>query len=182
MKNAIILLADGFELCEALIVADLLKRAKINTTLISISNSLEVNSSCDVKVKCDKTLIEVSDFDAIILPGGMPGTTNLMNSNIVNNLVLDAYNNNKLVCAICAAPTILAKLNLLDNKPATVFPGMEEDLINHNAIAKNEGVVKIDNIITAQALGSAFEFALCIIESLLDKESSNQVKQAIYLK
>ena len=179
MKNVIVFLGPGFEECEALITVDLLRRAKLNTTMVSIHNTDEVTGSHNITVKADKKLNELSDelFDAVVLPGGMPGTTYLMESKRVCELVVEHFNQNKLVAAICAAPSVLGELQLLRGKKATCFPGFENQL--HGAEVLNQKAVTDHNIITAKGLGAAVEFSHAIISFLLDQKTADEVVKTI---
>ena len=172
-------LAEGFEEIEALCVLDLLRRNKIETRTVGVTGKT-VNGSHNIPVVCDVTENEIdvnSDFDMIILPGGLPGSDNLHNSSVVDAFIKKAYENNKFICAICAAPYVLGVRGLLKCKNATCYPGFEERL--EGAICKDAGVVRDGNIITARAMGSATDFALEIIEALAGKEAREQTRKAI---
>ena len=179
MKNVVVFLAPGFEECEALITVDLLRRANLNTTMVSIHSTEEVTGSHSITVKADKKLSDLTDelYDAVVLPGGMPGTTYLMESKEVSDLVLKHNAHNKLVAAICAAPSVLGKLQLLQGKKATCFPGFEDQL--DGAEVLNEKAVRDQNIITAKGLGAAVEFSQAIISYLLDQETANHIVKTI---
>lgn len=179
MKNVVVFLAPGFEECEALITVDLLRRAKLDTTMVSIHNTDEVTGSHNITVKADKKLNDLSDelFDAVVLPGGMPGTTYLMESKRVCELVVEHFNQNRLVAAICAAPSVLGELQLLQGKKATCFPGFENQL--HGAEVLNQKAVTDQNIITAKGLGAAVEFSHAIISFLLDQKTADEVVKTI---
>lgn len=175
-------LANGFEEIEALYVLDLLRRAGVETLSVGVSGKIAMGSH-KIPVTCDITTSELpftADFDMIILPGGLPGSTNLDSDESVDRYIDLASKNGKLICAICAAPFILGKRGLLDGKDATCFPGFESQLTG--AKIKDAGVVRDGNIITGRAMGSAHEFALAIIEALLGKDASEKMKKAIILK
>ena len=178
MKKVAVFLAPGFEECEALMTVDLLRRAQLDTTMYSIHNTDEVTGSHNITVKADKKLNELNElFDCVILPGGMPGTKYLMESKEVNALVIEHFNQNRLVAAICAAPSVLGELQLLQGKKATCFPGFEDQL--HGAEVLNQKTVTDGNIITAKGLGAAVEFAHAIITSLINQETADQVVKTI---
>ena len=178
MKKVAVFLAPGFEECEALMTVDLLRRAQLDTTMYSIHNTDEVTGSHDITVKADKKLNELNElFDCVILPGGMPGTKYLMESKEVNALVIEHFNQNRLVAAICAAPSVLGELQLLQGKKATCFPGFENQL--HGAEVLNQKAVADGNIITAKGLGAAVEFAHAIISYLISQETADQVVKTI---
>ena len=124
-----VFLADGFEIIEALAPVDMLRRAKIDVKTVGVSSEI-VTSSCGVGVKCDMTIDEFDfyDVEAVVLPGGMPGTLNLENSSAVQKVIDNANNTNAFICAICAAPSILGNKGLLSGKKAVCFPGFENSL------------------------------------------------------
>ena len=168
-------LADGFEECEALAPLDILRRGGITVKTVGISNQF-VTGAHGITVKADipeKDIILNEELDAVILPGGMPGTTNLENSNTVRNVVSFANANNKLICAICAAPKILGGMDLLKGKNATCFPGFEKDLTK--ALLSQKNVVKDGNIITAKGAGVAFNFGFEILKTLTDEKTVNDL-------
>lgn len=178
MKKVAVFLAPGFEECEALMTVDLLRRAQLDTTMYSIHNTDEVTGSHNITVKADKKLNELNElFDCVILPGGMPGTKYLMESKEVNALVVEHFNQNRLVAAICAAPSVLGELQLLQGKKATCFPGFENQL--HGAEVLNQKAVADGNIITAKGLGAAVEFAHAIISYLINSKTADQVVKTI---
>ena len=178
MKKVAVFLAPGFEECEALMTVDLLRRAQLDTTMYSIHNTDEVTGSHNITVKADKKLNELNElFDCVILPGGMPGTKYLMESKEVNALVVEHFNQNRLVAAICAAPSVLGELQLLQGKKATCFPGFEDQL--HGAEVLNQKAVADGNIITAKGLGAVVEFAHAIISYLINSKTADQVVKTI---
>ncbi|MBE6675151.1 MAG: DJ-1/PfpI family protein, partial [Ruminococcaceae bacterium] len=118
-----------------------------------------------------------SPFDMIILPGGMPGSTNLDNSLVVDKMIKRAVNEDKFICAICAAPFILGKRGLLKGKRAICYPGFEGQLTGAKIV--NQGVVRDGKIITGRAMGSAHDFGLEIVEALCGKEMREKLKDAV---
>lgn len=173
--HGLILLANGFEDTEALTTRDVLIRGGIKITTASIDDNNIVTSSFGVKVIVDTLLKNIKDyliFDFIVLPGGGRGTQNLKDSIAVKNILFDFYNNNKLLCAICAAPSILGKYGFLKNKKYTCFAGFNQDVIGN--FTGNE--VEIDeNIITARSMKYSIDFGLVIIEKLLGKDARDKV-------
>ncbi len=156
-------LADGFEEVEAIAALDVIRRAKIDIKTVSVSGRNAVGSH-GVSVVCDlsKNDIFVSDdVEGIILPGGMPGTINLQNDETVNNFIDFCNNNNRILCAICAAPMILGEKGLLKGKEAICFPGFEDKLIG--AKISDKFVCTDGNIITAKGMGSAVKFGLAVV-------------------
>lgn len=172
-------LAEGFEEIEALCVLDLLRRAKVETKTVGVTGKI-VNGSHNIPVTCDVQENEINinnDFDMIILPGGLPGSDNLHASPVVDAFIKKAYENDKFICAICAAPYILGVRGILKGKKATCYPGFENKL--EGAIYQNAGVVRDGKIITGRAMGSATDFALEIIEALLGKDARERIRASI---
>ena len=176
--KTIVFLADGFEECEALIVVDILRRAGVETVMASIMGRLEVDSSRNIIVKAD-VLAEDVDFDTVdlvVLPGGRTGTENLGACGIVRDQCR-AFAANKHAAAICAAPSVLAELGLLEGKNATCHPDFEGHMAG--AVLTGESVVVDGRIITGQGLGAAFDFAFELVSILVSKEKAEQIKKSI---
>ncbi len=181
MKKAIVFLANGFEESEAVIPIDLLRRAGLDVTICSIDDDLCVESSHKVNLIADVKIdgIDTSSYDIYFLPGGMPGSLNLSQCWAVNEAVIKANSENKIVSAICAAPAVvLANLGLLDGKKATCYPGSEDNCEKKDFLS--DGVVKDGNIITAKSAAYAIDLALMIIETAVSKEKADEVASAIY--
>lgn len=179
MKSAVVFLAEGFEECEGLIVVDLLRRAGVQVTMASISSSCQVVGSHGIVVQADMLADEVdyNQADMIILPGGVRGTANLSDSGIVKEQCLSFAEQHKYVAAICAAPSILGALGLLDGKPATCHPNYEEKLMG--ASVTGDSVTTAGRIITGQGLGAAIPFALELVKILVDQETADRIGNAI---
>lgn len=173
-----IFLADGFEIIEALAPVDMLKRAKLDVKTVGVTGKT-VKASCGVEVVTDITIDQFvyENAEAIILPGGMPGTLNLENNQIVQSAIDSAVSDNILICAICAAPSILGHKGLLEGKNAIAFPGFENDL--KGAVISDDYVAADGNFITAKGAGVATEFGLKIVEMLTDKETADNIKDTI---
>lgn len=174
-------LGEGFEEIEALTCVDLLRRAKIEVSTVSVGERI-VTGAHGIKVTADMLITEASmdKCQMIVLPGGMPGTLNLQNSPTLSSYIDDFYKEGKYIAAICAAPMILGAKGYLDGKPATIYPGMEDHL--GAAIAKTESVVQSDNIITGRGPGCAMDFALKIIEVLKGSEISKAIADELVYK
>ncbi|MBR3738764.1 MAG: DJ-1/PfpI family protein [Eubacterium sp.] len=173
-----VFLADGFEIIEALAPVDVMKRAGIEVKTIGVGSKV-ITSSCGVPVVCDS---EIADFDfynveAIVLPGGMPGTLNLENNETVQKAIDNAVNINVPVCAICAAPSILGHKGLLNGKNAVCFPGFEEAL--EGAEIADEFVVCDGNFITAKGAGVCIDFGLEIVKKIKGEETALAIKNQI---
>lgn len=169
-------LAEGFEEIEALTVVDVLRRAGINVDTVGVMGSM-VTGSHGVRVMADKKLLEINadDYDGIVLPGGNPGYLNLGRSSKIIEILKKFDAEGKLIAAICAAPSILAKAGVLEAKKATIYPGMEKEL----PYPRGERVVIDGKIITSQAPGTAMEFALAIVEFLAGKDRAFQMKRQL---
>lgn len=172
-------LADGFEEVEAVAPIDMLKRAGVSVVTVGVGKRV-VTGSHKIPVTCDITDDEFSpseELEGVILPGGMPGTLNLDSSKTVHRAVDYAAENKKLVCAICAAPSILGKKGLLEGREAIAFPGFEKDL--HGAFVSKSHVVKDENFITAKGAGVAVKFGLEIVAALLGRKKSDEIFEQI---
>jgi 4-methyl-5(b-hydroxyethyl)-thiazole monophosphate biosynthesis len=176
--KVIVFLADGFEDIEALTVVDILRRAGIDVHTVGVSGSI-VTSRSNVKVMADKKIGEINpnDYDAVVLPGGTQGVQNLGKSLKLVEILKDFNEKGKLIAAICAAPSILAKIGLLENKRATIYPGMEKELPKPRA----ERVVVDGNIITSQGPGTAMEFALTLVEKLAGKSKAIELRKHLVI-
>lgn len=173
-----VFLADGFEIIEALSPVDMLRRAKVETKLVGVTGEI-VTSSCGVAVKTDMLIDEFDfyDVEAVVLPGGMPGTLNLENNQTVQNIIDNASNTNAFICAICAAPSILGHKGLLNAKEATCFPGFENAL--EGASLSEDFVVTDGKFITARGAGVSVDFGLEIVKQLRGEELSNEIRSQI---
>ena len=174
--KTMILLANGLEECEALITYDLLYRAGIQVELVGINR--QVVSSHSVTIIPHKSIndIKLSEYDCLVLPGGMPGTRNLENDDTVQDIIDKFVQQDKYICAICAAPSILIHKGLINDDKFICYPGFEEDKKPANVKAIQDG-----KIITGKGLGAAFEFGHLIISNLVSKEKADEVlKQICY--
>lgn len=182
MNNKVaIFLASGFEVSEAVITIDLLRRAEIEVDVVSISRDLLVKSNHNLEVKSEKLIddIDFSEYKVLILPGGAVGVNNLNKNELLKTKLTEFANSkDKLIAAICAAPQILGQLNLLDYKKVTFYPGCTKGL--DKAIkAGSEPVVSTNNIITAKSIGTAFQFGLEIVKILKGQESFDLLKKEL---
>lgn len=177
MSKVNLYLATGFEEVEALTVVDILRRANIDLDMVSVTGEKVVVGSHGIAVTADCLFEEASECDAIILPGGMPGTTNLKNHAGLTALIKEFDEKKKLLCAICAAPTVYGELGLLVGKKATCYPGMEAGLLG--ALPVREPVAVDDNFITSRGVGTAIEFGLAITARLKDQKTADQIAYAI---
>ncbi len=173
-----VFLADGFEIIEALAPVDMLTRAKIDVKTVGVTGKV-VTSSCGIPVTADITIDEFNycNVDAIVLPGGMPGTLNLENNAAVQNAINKATESDTLLCAICAAPSILGHKGLLNGREAICFPGFEDAL--EGAEISDKYVVRDGNYITARGAGVCIEFGLEIVKALKGGDTANNVRETI---
>ena len=181
MKKVALFLANGFEEIEALGTVDILRRAQIDVVTVSITDDKTVTGAHNVQVVVDNTFsdIDFSDFDMLILPGGMPGAKNLNKHEELKKLLNEFNSKNKLIAAICAAPMVLGGLGLLDGKRSTCYPGFEPELIG--AKITGENVVVDENIITGKGPGLVFDFGLRIVEQLLGLQVRQEVQSGLLL-
>lgn len=165
MNDILIILADGFEEAEAVITIDVLRRLNLDVCVASINDNLVTTSSRNIKIIADKKVTECKNnkYKAVILPGGMPGASNLKNSKDVIEIVQKANSEGAFVCAICAAPIVLSHAGILDNVKFTAYPGLEE---YYKTKPLADMVVRDKNIITGKGPGAAFDFAIEIAHSL----------------
>lgn len=183
MKKVLVLFAQGFENVEALMTVDILRRGKVDVVNASITEEDVVTASNGVSILADATLdqVELDEFDAVILPGGMPGTTNLSESDVVRKIVMAMNEAGKIVAAICAAPSVLGKYGLLKDKNASCFPSFEDKLIDAKV---NDKPVNIDgNIVTSRGLGTSEDFAYALLGMLMGEDMVKEIKaKTVYQK
>lgn len=174
-----VFLAEGFEEIEALATVDILRRAGMDVKTVSVTGKKEVTGSHNITVTADVTEINIMDAETVILPGGMPGTLNLKASDMVQNAISYAFDNNKLMCAICAAPLVFGNAGFLKGKKAACYPGFEKELIGAEVVY--EPVVTDGNIITSRGAGTAHLFAFEILKYFgKEKEAADLYKGMIY--
>ena len=169
-----IFLDNGFEEIEAITTIDLLRRAGIQLTTVSVVEHELVLGAHNIAVKADAIFenVDFSDAEMLILPGG---ATHLIDKKELCELLIEHNKQDKLIAAICAAPSVLGRLGLLQGKQATCYPGFEEYL----GESYIDGlVVESKNIITAKGPGLSSDFAFCIIEKLVGSEIADQVYDA----
>lgn len=172
----LVILADGFEISEALVPCDYYFRAGIKTIKASTYDRKEVVSQEGIKVLADTTLdnLNLDDFDFLFIPGGKASFTVLDKDERIDNIINYFVSKKKLVTSICAAPFLIGRLGHFENKKYTCFPSFEKYVLKGTYI-KDEGVVKEEGFITAKSVYYAIPFALEVIEYLLGKEIRNKV-------
>ncbi len=176
MKKTMILLANGYEEIEALTVVDFLRRAEISIDLVSIIGKLETVSAHGVHILADKLIEEINpnEYDAVITPGGLPGSNVLAGNEKVKSLLQSFYGENKLIASICASPLALEAAGIAEKVKGTCYPGFEGQVHFKEFIEKP--VVKDGNVITSRGPATTSYFALAIIEELAGKETAEKVK------
>ncbi len=182
MKKIAIYLANGFEEIEAVNIIDVLRRAELDVTIVSVTENHEVTGSHGIKLIADQLFKEINydQIDMIILPGGMPGAKNLNEHPGLREQILNFYENNKMLGAICAAPLVFGNLGILKNRKATCYPGFENQL--HGAIVTSEFVEVSGNIVTGKGAGVAIDFALKIVEVFKDNEFATRLAQKMIVR
>ncbi len=174
----VVFMANGTEDMEAIVPIDLLRRATIEVVTVGVPYA-DIITSKGVPIRCDLAegrFVPPADMQAVVLPGGMPGTTNLENSAKVAETLTAAQHTGCTVAAICAAPTILAHRGMLEGHRATVYPTRREELGDSYTDA---AVVCDGQIITGCGAGAAVDFALALIEHVKDEETARKVADAI---
>ena len=174
----IVLFADGFEEIEALLPVDILRRGGLDVRTVGIKGKTVVGSH-GIKLICDADAGEINpdEVTMAIFPGGMPGATNLDESDFTDKIISAVTVNGGRLAAICAAPLILGRRGLLEGKEATCYPGFEQEL--RGAKISNKSVVTDGNITTARGMGVALEFAEELVALCLGKEKADKISKAI---
>ena len=176
MKPSYIFLTTGFEEIEAIATIDVLRRAGLNVVTVSVESSRQVEGSHGIVVTAD-TLLEANDYSdssILILPGG---TVRLGEFDFLNKLLVSQNNAGKPIAAICAAPSLLGRLDILEGKEATCYPGFEEYLQGAKVVDKR--VAADGNVITGRGPGCTIEFALKIVEVLLGQAKRQEIAEAL---
>ena len=172
-----LILADGFEEVEAITPIDVLRRGGVEVVTYSITDDLCVCGAHNIMVDADDLIanIEYEKVDAVILPGGLRGTENMENCKDVQFLLEHMHENNKLMCAICAAPRIFGNMGYLDGRKATCYPEFDYCL---NGAYTGERVTVERQLITSKGMGTAMDFALAILEYLKDSQTAEKIAKA----
>lgn len=176
----IIFLAQGFEEVEALTVANYLRRVDIEVDLVSVTKDIELTGAHNIKIISDKTIADIEDFsiyDGLVIPGGMPGATNLRDNKKVIDVVESMNKDKKMLAAICAGPIVLERAGVIKGRKVTSYPGFEDQL--QDSIYVEEPVVRDNNIITSRGPSIAVDFTLAIVNYLLGQEKEEELKKDI---
>ncbi len=178
-QKVCVFLADGFEEIEGLTVVDLLRRAGVEVTTVSVSNSRTIHGAHGIDVQADKLFGETAygEMDMAVLPGGMPGTLNLGAHEGVKSVLEQFYEEEKYIAAICAAPSVLGKYGMLSGRKATSYPGFEKALVGAEYVC--DAVAEDGFVITSRGMGTAIAFSLKLIEKLVSKEKADEIGKGI---
>jgi len=180
-QKIVMVLASGFEEAEAVMTADVLRRLGFSLVLAGLDD-IDVVGAHDIKITADAVLPELNaaDFKAVVLPGGMPGSMNLRNSDELMEFTRAVYADGGVAAAVCAAPIALARFGLIDGKTITAYPGFEEYL---NGNVPTGRMTEIDGrIVTGKGPGAAFEFAGRIAEALGEGDKVAKIFAGMFIK
>ena len=180
-KKVALFIENGSEELEFIAPLDIMRRANLEVDLISANNEDFITSSHNVKIRAAKKIDEVNnilDYDAIVIPGGMPGSTLLRDNKKIIEFYQTMYNSGKLVAAICAAPIVLSAAGITDDKEVTSYPGFDKE-INYKNYNSDKAVVIDKNVITAQGPAVAILFGYEIVNYLLQDNTAEDVKKAM---
>lgn len=179
MSRVGIFLADGFEEIEGLTVVDILRRAGIDISMISINGKKKVTGAHGIALDTDEDIVQcdLDKLDMLVLPGGMPGTMNLAACEKLTEALKKADQEKRGIAAICAAPSVLGDLGFLKGKKAVCYPGFESRLTGAEVLAVP--VVTDGHITTSRGMGTAIAFALELTKRLKDVETAKQVGRSI---
>jgi 4-methyl-5(b-hydroxyethyl)-thiazole monophosphate biosynthesis len=178
MAKVCVLLANGFEEIEAITIVDVLRRAEIQTVTAAVTPG-PVKGSHGVVVQADRNLADAvrESWDMVVLPGGMPGSTNLRDDPKVQELIGRQAREGKRIGAICAAPIALGKAGILKGRKATSYPGFQDQLAG--AVYQEAPVVCDGNITTSRGPGTAMSFALQIVTDLKGKAAADGLRKGM---
>ncbi len=179
-RTALVILANGFEEIEAVTSIDILRRADVRVTVAAVA-CVRVDGAHGVPFVADVTLADVKDqdFDAVVLPGGMPGAQVLGGTDMVREVVTRHADDGRIVAGICAAPAMaLAAFGVLDGKRATCYPGFEERFPD-TATFVEDAVVVDGNVTTSRGPGTAFAFGLELARQLAGEQKANELAAAM---
>lgn len=180
MKRVLVLLAKGFEEIEALSVVDVLRRGGLACDICSLEGDYVLGThNIEIRANIHIESLDIdNDYDAVVLPGGLPGAYNLRDDNRVRDLIQRYNREGKIIAAICAAPEALESFGILENKKCTSYPGFiqNKDKVNY---VDDEAVVVDKNIITSKGPATSILFALEIIKQLGYENSYEDIKEGM---
>jgi 4-methyl-5(b-hydroxyethyl)-thiazole monophosphate biosynthesis len=172
-------IAEGFEEIEAITPVDVLRRGGLKVETVSVEKDLQVIGAHGIPIVCDRTLAESEMIraDALILPGGMPGALGLLHSTVLLDRIRRENAKGTLICAICAAPMVLAGAGILEGRKAVIYPGMEAEI--KDAVPCSDRVCVDENLITSLGPATAMPFALEILKALTDAHTREEIKEGM---
>ena len=177
------LLAEGFEEIEAIAPLDLMRRADIEVSTVSLTEDFIVQGGHGICAQADVLLCEI-DFNAmemLVLPGGLGGVDSIAGSQIAMDLIVQAWNAKKKLAAICAAPSLLAKLGILDGLAVTCHPGVHDKIVAAGGKLQAElPAVSDRNLITGKAAGASIDFGLELVAAMRDRETAEKLRRAVF--
>ena len=177
-------LSNGFEDIEALAPVDILRRGGLEVKTVSITGEQMVETTHGIKLMTDLRIEDIADFsdvDAMLLPGGLPGATNLNKHRMLREILLEQYNQGRIVAAICAAPgLVLSQLDVPEGLEFTCFDGFQDALIAEGATFHDVPAVSCGRIVTGRSAGNAVAFGLAILEHIKGKDEMEKVKAAMF--
>lgn len=181
-KKIAVHLADGFEEIEAVSIIDVLRRAGLEVVVVSVTGKPEVTGAHQIKIMADVLFEQVNydEISMIVLPGGMPGATNLDAHEGLKMRIQDFNTSNKYLAAICAAPMVYGNLGILEGKQAVCYPGFEKYLNGAEVLLIQ--VVESGNVITGRGVGAALEFALKIVEKMVSTDKAELLRTQMLVK
>ncbi len=173
-----VFLADGCEEVEALAPVDILRRGGVDVTTVGVGKK-SITGSHNIVINTDMSTddFDGAEMEGIVLPGGMPGTLNLEECSVVQSALEHCYSNKILICAICAAPSILGHKGYLKDKKATCYPGFEDTF--DGGVYTGETVTCCDNIITGKDPGAAIYFGISLLKYLKGEETAKKVYDSL---
>lgn len=177
-----VLLGEGFEEIEALTPVDLLRRAGVQVATVGIGGKT-VSGGHGIRVEADLTLdeMDLTQLEMLVIPGGLGGVATIRGSREAMETITFAWENQKLLAAICAGPTILAALGITDGKQATCYPGCEAQMGNAQMLS-NAACTRDGTVITGTSAGCAVAFALELISDLRGREAADAVARQIVIR
>ena len=171
-KRVIVPVANGFEEIEAVTIIDILRRAGLDVVVAGVEGT-DVVGSHDIALRCDAMIDECKDAEAIVLPGGMPGSRRLRENDVVRGCIARLHAEGKLLAAICAAPTVLESCGVLEGRRATSHPNHTNEM--KRCIYVNDAVVVDGNIITSRGAGTAIQFSAAVVRYLIDDKTADDI-------
>ncbi|ASP38851.1 hypothetical protein CHH28_09225 [Bacterioplanes sanyensis] len=184
MANVVVFIAHGTEEIEALTCIDVCRRAGIDTTIAAVGDELQVKAAHGVTLTADCLAADCVNqtWDAVILPGGMPGAQNLADSPAVSSVLAEQHRQQKWIAAICAAPAVvLAGQQLLSGRRATCYPGFEEALLESATMCVTEPIIVDGHFITSRGPATAMVFALRVVAAVAGDEAARAIAKDLLL-